>query len=164
MKQKIIFITALFFMTRLSTIAQNSNIVDTSKYKSVNNLVPRLGIGISRHFIGEFGIAYVRSRFNNHKDFGLNTSISSFYFSFEIMTASTKPLIYGYKIGVEIVTIGHVTGAGGIEIAYYEKDTNSSFAIIPKIGIPLLNGSLSYGLGIYFNSSMRKEIGTHILN
>ncbi len=127
----------------------------------VSNIVPRIGIGASRHFISEFGMAYMRSNFTEEKDLGLNANNFIYYIGFETMTPYKKPIIHGYKIGVEMVSVGHVTSALGIEIAFYKKDTLSGLALFPKIGIPLINGSLSYGIGLYFNAEVRKEIGRH---
>lgn len=151
-------------------ISFSSNASAQMKMDSINEnqtnvraVVPRLGIGVSRHFITEAGFAFATSRFTNHEQFGLNSIINIYYLSFELMTPYTKPLIYGPKIGAEFINVGHVTSAFGIEAAYYTKDTLTSFSIIPKMGIPLINGSLSYGFCFYTNSDMRKEIGRNRL-
>jgi hypothetical protein len=148
-------------LNSLNSNAQTENINDSTTYKKVRNIIPRIGIGMSRHFITEVGIAYMRSNFTDHKDLGLNTNNIIYYFSFETMTPYKKPMVYGYKIGVETINIGHVTSAGGMEFGYYQKDTVSSFVITPRIGIPLINGTLAYGIRLYFNSEMRREIGRH---
>jgi hypothetical protein len=149
------------FLCNFNSKAQNKNVIDSTKHKKVSNIIPRMGIGMSRYFISEFGIAYMRSNFTDHKNLGLNTNNLIYYFSFETMTPYKKPFIYGYKIGIETINFGHVTSAGGIEIGYYQKDTISSLVVTPRIGIPLINGSLAYGIGLYFNPDMRREIGRH---
>jgi hypothetical protein len=108
----------LFLLFSFNLNAQAENNIDSTKYKKVSNLIPRIGIGMSRHFISEFGIAYMRSNFTDHKDFGLNVNNLIYYCSFETMTSYKKPLTYGYKIGVETINIGHVRSAGGIEMGY----------------------------------------------
>lgn len=130
-------------------------------FKKSNSIVPRFGIGLSRHFITEVGFGFANSKFIHHKQLGLNTTVRNIYISYETMTPYKKPLINGYKVGLEYCFIGHVTSAGGIEIAYYTKSDSSSFALIPKIGLPLMYGSISYGFSMYFNPNMRKEIGRH---
>ena len=77
------------------------------------------------------------------------------------MTPYTNPIRYAYKAGVEMVTLGHVTGAGGFEMAYYKRDTLTSAALILKTGFPIVNGSLSYGFAMYTEAAMRKEVGRH---
>lgn len=163
MKHENVKYIAVFFLLSctFNLSAQDSTQVDSTNHKRVNNIIPRFGIGVSKHFLSEFGIAYMRSHFINDKDLGLNVNNAIYYISFETMAPYTKPIIYGYKIGAELISIGHVTSAFGIEAGYFQKDVVSSFVIIPKLGIPLLNGSLSYGLGLYFNQDMRKEIGKH---
>jgi hypothetical protein len=141
--------------------AQIVKTTDSTLHKKIRNIIPRIGIGMSRHFLSEFGIAYMSSNFYEHKDFGLNTNLLIYYLSLEVMTPYKRPITYGYKIGIETINIGHVTSAGGIEVGYFKKDTVSSVVIFPKIGIPLINGSLSYGIGFYFNADMKKEIGKH---
>lgn len=135
--------------------------VDSTTRKHVNNIIPRLGFGMSRHFISEYGIAYMRSNFTDHKDLGLNTNNTIYYVSFETMTPYKKPMVFGYKVGFETINIGHITSAGGIEMGYFQKDTLSSLVITPRIGIPLINGALAYGIRLYFNPDMRREIGRH---
>jgi hypothetical protein len=152
---------SFLLLCNLNIKAQKENFTNSTKYKKISNVIPRIGIGMGRQFITEFGVAYMRSNFINHKDFGLNTNNLTYYFSLETMTPYKKPIVYGYKIGIETQGVGHVTYAGGIEFGYYQKDTISSFVLIPKIGIPLINGSLAYGIGLYFNPDMRKEIGRH---
>ncbi len=161
MKFKTLYLFYVLCLLFLQTQAQESPIAQESTIKKCNALVPRFGIGVSRHFITEAGFGIAHSKFVNDKQLGLNTTIQTIYLSYETMTPYKKPLVHGYKIGGEFIFIGHVTSAAGIEVAYYTKAEKSSMAIIPKIGIPLVNGSLSYGLGIYFNADMRKEIGRH---
>jgi hypothetical protein len=155
------FYIFLLMFSSLHSKAQIVKTTDSTIHKKVSNIIPRIGIGMSRHFISEFGIAYMNSNFYDHKDFGLNTNNLIYYLSFEVMTPYKKPVIYGYKIGIETINIGHVTSAGALEICYFKKDSLSSVVIFPKIGIPLINGSLSYGIGFYFNADMKKEIGKH---
>lgn len=159
--RKIVCGILILLLSTLYSNGQEVKIVDSTTHKHINNIIPRLGIGMSRHFISEFGIAYMLSNFTEHKYFGLNTNNLICYFSFETMTPYKKPIIYGYKIGIETINFGHLTSAGAIEIGYYQKDTLSSFVIMPKIGIPLINGSLSYGIVFYFNPDMKQEIGKH---
>jgi hypothetical protein len=151
---------ALLFIC-INTMAQNESGNDSTFFKKVRNIVPKVAIGMSRHFITEVGIAHMRSNFINHKNFGLNTKYVIYYAGLEIMTPYKKPLTYGYKAGVETMSFGHSIGGGGLEMIYYVKDTNTSVAIIPKIGLPLVNGMLSYGFTMFTNSSMRKEVGRH---
>lgn len=158
---KILYPVSILLLLPLCSKGQDLKVTDNAKYKRINNIVPRLGIGMSRHFMSEFGIAYMRSNFIDHEKSGLNTRNIIYYIGFETMTPYKKPLIYGYKIGIESVNFGHITSAGGIEMGYFKKDTISSIIITPKIGFPLLNGSLAYGIGLYFNREMRKEIGRH---
>jgi hypothetical protein len=105
---------SLFFLLlcNLNSKAQNENIIDNTKHKKVSKIIPRIGIGMGRHFISEFGIAYMRSNFTDHNDFGLNTNNLIYYFSFETLIPYKKPFIYGYKIGIETIHFGHVTSAG----------------------------------------------------
>jgi hypothetical protein len=140
---------------------QPNRVHDSTTYKKVRNIVPRLGIGMSRHFLTEVGIAYMRSNFIDHKDFGLNTANFIYYLSFETMTPYTQPIRYAVKSGVEMINIGHVTSAGGFEMAYYKRDTLTSGALILKVGFPIVNGSLSYGFAMYTEAAMRKEVGRH---
>lgn len=98
-KNKLIFISILLFCS-LNLEAQNEINNKVLNRKRVNNIIPRLGIGMSRHFITEFGIAFMQSNFINHKDLGLNTNNIIGYFSFETMTPFKKPLVKGYKIGI----------------------------------------------------------------
>lgn len=148
-------------LCQLNSRAQEEKDTTITQNVKVSNIVPRIGIGASRHFISEFGVAYMRSNFTNEKDLGLNANNFIYYIGIETMTPYKKPIMHGYKIGVEMVNIGHVTSACGIEMAYYKKDTLSGWVVFPKVGIPLINGSLSYGIGLYFNSEVRKETGRH---
>ncbi len=159
-KLKIVCIVLLLLCHFNLKAQEEKDTVITENIK-VSNIVPRIGIGASRHFISEFGIAYMRSNFTNEKDLGLNANNFIYYIGFEAMAPYKKPVMHGYKIGVEMVSVGHVTSAFGIEMTYYKKDTLSGLALFPKLGIPLINGSLSYGIGLYFNSEVRKEIGRH---
>ncbi len=160
-KLRTFYCVFLLLLLNLFSKGQEIKVVDSIVHKHVHNIIPRLGIGMSRHFISEIGIAYMRSNFSDIKKLGLNTNNMIYYASFEILTPYKMPIVYGYKVGFETINIGHVTSAGGIEIAYYFKDTNSSLAIIPKIGLPLINGSLSYGFSMFIEPSMRKEVGRH---
>lgn len=138
--------------------------VDSTRHIHVNNIIPRLGLGMSRHVISEFGIAYMRSNFTDHKNLGLNTNNTIYYLSVETMTPYRTPIVYGYKLGVETIHIGHVTSAAGIEFGEYHKDSVSSFVLTPRIGIPLINGTLAYGIRLFFNPDMRREIGRHSIS
>lgn len=151
----------IFLLIGINAFAQTADMHDSTKYSRVRNVVPRVGIGVSRHFISEVGIAYMRSNFVNHKELGLNTANFIYYASIETMSPYKKPFVLGYKIGTEMIFIGHVTSACVLELAFYQKDSLSSLAFIPKLGLPLMNGSLSYGIVMYFNPEMRKEIGRH---
>jgi len=115
MKHYKIYLIQLLIFIGTNTIAQTSNLTDTL----VRNVVPRLGIGCSRNFISEVGLSFVKSKFYNDKDLGFNTAISVFYVSVETMAPFNKPLIMGYKAGREFISIGLVTSAFGLEIAYY---------------------------------------------
>jgi len=159
--QKILCCVLILLSSTLYSKGQGTKTPDSTIHQRINNIVPRLGIGASRHFITEFGIAFMRSSFTDHKHFGLNTNNLIVYLGFETMTPYKKPMIYGYKIGIERVAVGHVTGSTGIEMGYFQKDTLSSFVITPKFGIPLVNGSLAYGLSFFTDAVMRKEIGKH---
>ena len=160
-KMKNLFCILILLVSYFYCNGQPKEIVESTTHIHINNLIPRLGIGISRHFISEFGIAYMRSNFSEHKNLGLNTNNTIYYLSFETMTPYKKPIVNGYKIGFETINIGHVTSAGGIECGYYIKDTLSSFVVTPRVGIPLINGTLAYGIKLYSNPAMRKEIGRH---
>ncbi len=159
--KRILYGVLILLLSTLYSKGQETNNIDSNVHKRVHNIIPRPGIGMSRHFISEFGIAYMRSSFTDHKSFGVNTSNLIFYLSVETMTPYKKPFVFGYKIGIESINVGHVTSAAGIEMGYYQRDTLSGFVITPKIGIPLVNGSLAYGMGFYVNPAMKKEIGKH---
>jgi hypothetical protein len=160
-KMKYMFNILILLLSNYYCSGQATNLVDSTTHKHINNIIPRLGIGVSRHLISEFGIAYMQSNFTDNKHLGLNTNNIIYYLSFETMTPYKKPMVYGYKIGVETINIGHITSAGGIEFGYYQKDTVSSVVITPRIGIPLINGTLAYGIRLYFDPEMRREIGRH---
>jgi hypothetical protein len=159
--QKMLYCVLILLSSTLYSKGQGTKTPDSTIHQRINNIVPRLAIGASRHFITEFGIAFMRSNFTDHEHFGLNVSNLIVYLGFETMTPYKQPFIYGYKIGIERVSGGHVTGAIGIETGYFQKDTLSSFVITPKFGIPLINGSLSYGFSFFTEPGMRKEIGRH---
>jgi hypothetical protein len=143
-----------------NAIAQSPRTRDSVTLKHVNNLVPRLGLGMSRHFITEIGIAYMKSHFaSSSNSFNCNNII--YYLSLETLTPYKKPIVKAYKLGIESINFGHITSAGGVELGYYEKDTLNSLVLTPRIGIPLMNGTLAYGFSMYFNKDMRKEVGRH---
>jgi hypothetical protein len=59
------------------------------------------------------------------------------------------------------LSFGLVTGAGELVMICNVKDANPSLAIIPKIGLQMVNRTLSYKFAMFTNSSMRKEVGGH---
>jgi hypothetical protein len=159
MKIYFVALASFVFLAHNTVVAQT--IKENNKNKSIHRLIPRLGIGFSKHVIAELGLGYSVSNFSNHEKLGLITSIRTIYASYEAVKPFSSTEVNAYKFGAEINMIGHVTSSGAVEIAYYTKPGVSSVALIPKIGIPLFHGSLTYGLTMYSNSEMRKEIGKH---
>lgn len=134
---------------------------DSSSVQHLNNLVSRFELGGSQHVITNVGIAFMRSNFVDSDHFGFNTNNIISYLSLETMVPYKQPLLVGCKWGIETINIGHVTSAGGFEIAFYKKGINSSVVLFPKIGFPLINGMLAYGFGIYVTNDLKKDIGRH---
>jgi hypothetical protein len=156
----LIFGSALLFLQNMA-FAQSA--LADENHKTTQRIIPRFGIGFSKHVMAEVGLGYSVSNFSNHEKMGLNTAIRTIYASYEAVKPFSSTQINGYKLGAEINMIGHVTSSGAVELAYYERPGASSVALIPKIGIPLFVGSLTYGLSMHSNSEMRKEIGRHRL-
>lgn len=152
-----IFIGFVFLMGTKSLFAQH----DSINHQHVNNVIPRFELGGSRHIITNVGLAFMRSDFFDSDRFGLNTNNIISYISLETMVPYKQPLLFGFKCGVETINIGHVTSAGGFEIAYYTKGVNSSVVLFPRIGFPLVNGMLAYGFGIFVTNDLKKDIGRH---
>jgi hypothetical protein len=154
-------LASFLFLAHNRVVAQTTK--EDEKNKSTQRIIPRFGIGFSKHVMAEVGFGYSVSNFSNHEKLGLNTAIRTIYASYEAVKPFSSTQINGYKVGAEINMIGHVTSSGGLELAYYERPGSASVALIPKIGIPLFIGSLTYGLSMQSNSEMRKEIGRHRL-
>ena len=73
-------------------------------------------------------------------------------------------MIIGPKIGWELGVIGETHGSFlGVEFINYTDFEDYSPALMLKIGIPLMWLNIGYGYTIFFEGSLKDQIGKHRL-
>ena len=73
-------------------------------------------------------------------------------------------MIIGPKIGWELGVIGETHGSFlGVEFINYTDFEDYSPALMLKIGIPLMWLNVGYGYTIFFEGSLKDQIGKHRL-
>ncbi len=157
------FIILIFGL--IITLNANSQIADTTSY-SYNDfkIVPRIGISYQKNLFSELGFSLNKysvglSKRGKYTHFGMG--LFGGYLSSEILIRDDKTII-GPKIGFEFAGIGATAaGAYGMEFTYYTDFNVGSFAITPKIGIPLGIFEIFYGYSFFSNKELNSYIGNH---
>ena len=151
----------LFFYVTL--YGQESN--DTF-YRSTR-IVPRFGLNVQKGYGIECGLFLNKfyTRFPRHIEMGgLPYSSSGFFISSELCLKNFDKIIIGPKLGWELGVIGETYGSFlGIEFINYTNFEDYSPALMLKIGIPLMWLNIGYGYTMFFDNTLKEQIGKHRL-
>lgn len=137
-----------------------------SIYQSVR-LVPRFGMNIQKGYGLEAGLLLNNfyTRFPKHPQMTMLPYASSgFFISSEISFRDLDNIIIGPKVGWELSVIGETHGSFfGAEFINYTDFENYSPALMFKVGLPLMWLNVGYGFTMFFENTLKNEIGKHRL-
>lgn len=137
-----------------------------SVYRSLR-LVPRLGINVQKGYGLEFGLFLNNfyTRVPRHPQMTMLPYASSgFYLSSEVSLRDFDKIVIGPKIGWELSVIGETHGSFfGAEFINYTDFDKYSPALMLKIGLPIMWLNIGYGYTMFFENSLKGEIGKHRL-
>ena len=158
---KLVFVGLLFCS---SLCGQESR--DTNYYRSTR-IVPRFGINAQKGYGIECGffLNTFYTRFPRHLESGgLPYASHGFYISSELCLRNSDKIIIAPKIGWENSVIGETHGSFlGIEFINYTNFKDYSPALMLKIGIPMMWLNIGYGYTMFFENTLKKQIGKHRL-
>jgi hypothetical protein len=131
-------------------------------------LVPRFGLNIQKGYGFECGLFLnsFHTQIYRHETWSfLPYSSSGFYLASEFNFPKSDKIIYGPKVGWELGVIAPTHGSffGAEFINYTDFKETYSPALMLKIGIPLMWLNISYGYSIFFENTLKSEIGCHRL-
>jgi len=151
----------LFFYITL--YGQESN--DTI-YRSTR-VVPRFGLNVQKGYGIECGLFLNKfyTRFPRYIEMGfLPYASSGFFISSELCLKNFDKIIIGPKLGWELGVIGETHGSFfGVEFINYTNFEDYSPALMLKIGIPLMWLNIGYGYTMFFENTLKEQIGKHRL-
>ena len=131
-------------------------------------IVPRFGLNIQKEYSIECGVFLNRfhTRFPRNTNMGtLPYSSHGFYISSEFCLRNFDRTIIGPKLGWEMGVIGETHGNFlGIEFINYTNFEDYSPALVLKIGIPLMWLNIGYGYAMFFENTLKEQIGKHRLS
>ncbi len=160
MRRKILILSIGLLMCGLAYGQKQS---DTVYYST--SLVPRFGINGQKGYGIELGLYWNRfyTRFPRYSVIKmLPYSSSGFFLASELCLSNFDKIIIGPKIGWELSVIGETHGSFlGAEFINYTDFGNYSPALMLKIGIPLMWFNIGYGYTIFFDDSLKAQIGKH---
>jgi hypothetical protein len=130
--------------------------------QSLIRFAPRVGVGASRGLIVEGAAAlWFCSYGNGGRSNGIfNTQIISPYCGAEVNYTLRRSPVYAWKIGLESISVGHVTSYGGAEYLRYTIDTVSCGALNIRTGLPLMYGALYLGYSFYGKKIIKQQVGS----
>jgi hypothetical protein len=161
MIRRVLILTIGLVMCGL-TYGQEQN--DTT-YSSTR-LVPRFAINGQKGYGFEAGLFLnqFHTRFPRHLGTLLPFSSSGFFLSSELCLSDFDKLIIGPKIGWELGVIGETHGSFfGAEFINYTDFEDYSPALMLKIGFPLMWLNVGYGYTMFFENTLKDQIGKHRL-
>jgi len=157
-KSTILFLGLLFCVL---LYGQESN---DSIYRSTR-IVPRFGLNVQKGYGIEAGLFLNKfyTRFPRLPELRLLPYASSgFYISSELSLRNFDRVIIGPKIGWELSVIGETYGSFlGAEFINYTNFKDYSPALMLKIGIPLMWLNIGYGYTMFFENTLKENIGKH---
>jgi len=160
---KRIIILFLGFLISHFTFGQTNN---DSIYNSLR-LVPKFGLNIQKGYGIECGLFLNKfhTRFPRHLEMKMLPYASSgFFISSEVNFKDFEKIVIGPKIGWEISVIGETHGSFfGAEFINYTDFENYSPALMLKIGLPMMWFNIAYGYTMFFENTLKNEIGKHRL-
>jgi hypothetical protein len=133
---------------------------------SSTRLVPRFAISGQKGYSIEAGLYLnqFHTRFPRHSGTLLPFSSFGFFLSSEICLSDFDKMIIGPKIGWELGVVGETHGSFfGAEFINYTDFEDYSPALMLKIGIPLMWLNVGYGYTMFFEDSLKDQIGKHRL-
>lgn len=143
----------------------SSQTADSTRFSySEFKVVPRVGISYQKNLFTELGISFNEysvdfSKTGKYSNFGM--VLFGGYLSSEILIRTDKTII-GPKLGFEFAGVGATAGgAFGVDFTYFSDFDKSTFAVTPKIGIPLGICEIYYGYSFFSNKDLKNYIGNH---
>ena len=129
--------------------------------------MPRFGLNVQKGYGIECGLFLNKfyTCFPEYIEMGLLPYASSgFFVSSEFCLNNFDKIIIGPKLGWELGVIGETHGSFfGIEFINYTNFKDYSPALMLKIGIPLMWLNIGYGYTMFFENTLKKQIGKHRL-
>ena len=161
-----LLLIGLFLHTSL--YSQTSNDIVTTNY-SLTKIVPRFGLNVQKGYGIECGLFLNKfyTRFPRYLEIGgLPYASSGFFISSEfcLKNFDKNKIIIGPKLGWELGEIGETQGGFfGIEFINYTNFEDYSPALMLKMGVPLLWLNIGYGYTMFFEDTLKEQIGKHRL-
>ena len=162
-KLKILFL-GLLFCTSLR--GQETN--DTIMVYRATRIVPRFGINVQKGYGIECGLFLNNfyARFPRPLELGARGFVPyashGFFISSELYLRNFEKIIIAPKLGWELGVIGETHGSFfGIEFINYTNFEDYSPALMLKIGIPLMWLNIGYGYTMFFENTLKEQIGKH---
>jgi len=157
-----ILLLGLFFCSSL--YGQGSS--DSSVYRSTR-IVPRFGLNVQKGYGIEGGLFLntFYTRFPRHPNMELLPYAShGFFISSELYLKNFDKIIIAPKLGWELGVIGETHGSFfGVEFINYTNFEDYSPALMLKAGIPLRLLNIGYGYTMFFENTLKEQIGKHRL-
>ena len=159
MRRNILILT---FGLMLSGLIYGQEQNDTT-YNSTR-LVPRFVLHLQKGYGIEVGLFLnqFNTRFPTHKGNFLPYSSLGFFLTSELRLRDFDNIIIGPKIGWELGVIGETHGSYfGAEFINYTDFEAYSPALMLKIGLPMRWFTIGYGYTMFFEDTLKDEIGKH---
>lgn len=132
---------------------------DSNFYSNIK-FVPRFSVGYQRSGYFEFGICRQSCGYNRK-----GGGCSDFYLTNEFIVNNSN-IIYGPKIGYEVMVAGNIAILFGFEMVQYFNKSHQNFVMTPRVFLPLTKNCtpllfLSYGYNFYTTEYFHDLIGRH---
>ena len=168
MRKIVLFLCLFVFELSFGQEAKDSTALGSLTYSyKETRLVPRFGASIQKAHSVECGVFLntFYTRFPRYPEMGLLPFASyGFFVSSEFAIKDFDNFIIGPKIGWEASIIGETHGGFyGVEFINYTDFNNYTPALMLKIGIPMKWLNIGYGYTMFFEKSLKDEIGKHRL-
>jgi hypothetical protein len=167
MKQKArvkLLLIGLFFYTSLYAQTNNDTVATTY---SLTRIVPRFGYNAQKGYGIECGLSLNRFDIGKPRNPELGLlpySLLGIYISSELCLKDDDKIIIGPKLGCEWGLMGETHGHFvGMEFINYTNFEDYSPALMLKIGAPLLWFNIGYGYTIFFEDTLKEQVGKHRL-
>jgi hypothetical protein len=159
-----LLLIGLFLHTSLYAQIGNDTVATTY---NLTKIVPRFGLNVQKGYGIECGFSLNRFDIGKPRNPELGLlpySLLGIYISSELCLKDYDKIIIGPKLGCEWGLIGETHGHFvGIEFINYTNFEDYSPALMLKIGAPLLWLNIGYGYTIFFEDTLKGQIGKHRL-